>query len=423
MKQTTRDSIIKQIARLVTDKSPPSQQGTRRSKIIRVGDIAFSLVDDLAVKYDGLCRQLLQQEGWVEKFSEKYIDKTLQELLANIIKDGDINKTSHYFDKLLIGFEEYSKEQIVYVPLVGIQMHVDTLPIGKVVIKKMTEAQVNDLAKKIESIVLLSKHTAEEKEHHTQFFRQQILRELAGKVCAEYRVVAEPGRARERAEVESHRVLDLLRYCIPSLYPKGKDVAIGLQGEISFEPRLTPIISSDINSFTLDSQLVGPYVTFELSLKSMEVMKRMGVFKVSKVLEKSDKNLTDFEDTLLRGIHWYANSQTQSETENEFLCLVTCLETFLTPRDGNPIGTAIAEGVAIIIATGLENRKYLKKRVKDFYRMRSAVSHGGRKAILDTDLAELRAIARKLTMVMIERKDEFQSQQSLLNWIEDQKLG
>ena len=61
--------------------------------------------------------------------------------------------------------------------------------------------------------------------------------------------------------------------------------------------------------------------------------------------------------------------------------------------------------------------------VKRLYGKRSGVSHGGRKAILETDLTQLEAITQAMTVVMIRRKDEFSSQEDLLDWIEEQKLG
>ena len=56
----------------------------------------------------------------------------------------------------------------------------------------------------------------------------------------------------------------------------------------------------------------------------------------------------EFERTLLHSVHWYSSSLTQYEIENQFLNLITCLETLLTQRDGNPIRTAIAEGVQFL---------------------------------------------------------------------------
>lgn len=423
MNQKTKDSIVEKVVHIASNATDPSHHGIRRSRGIVAEGVAFSLVDDFADEFEALSKRLLQEEGWNEKFSEKYVENALEKLIASILKDGDLLKASEYFDQLVATFENYSQEQIVYVPLVGIQVHGDELPIGQIVLRKMTDAHIDDLTKKIESITMTTRHTPEQKEQFVQSMRQQIFDSLRETVCAEFRIIAEPGRARERAEEETRRILDLLRYSIPALYQEGYNVAVGLQGEISREIRTTPILSSDVDRFNWHRQVVGPLVPLELSPEHIEIMTRLGVFKVSEVLEKPEQELNDFERTLLRGIHWFANSQTEFEIENKFLSLIICLETFLTPRDGNPIGTAIAEGVAILITTGLENRKRLKKRIKKLYQMRSAVSHGGYKAIFDTDLAELRAIAGTLTKLMIDQKDEFPTQKALLEWIEDQKLG
>lgn len=422
MNKKTKDSIVRSIIRIVNNVAEPSRQGVRRTKIIGTEGITFALVDEYVDEYEDISKRLVQKEGWGEKFSEKYVDNAIQKLLANILKDNAIEKTEEYFDQLIADYDNYSQEQTCYVPLAGIQMPMDAFPFGKVILRKMTADFADKLAKKIESITMLTTNTQEQKGKAAQFMRQQI-KNLEGTICVEFKIVAEQERARERAEEESRRVLDLISYSIPALYPKEHNITAGLNGEIGYGSRITPIISSDERRYSINIQNVGPLTDFDLSSKHIDHMKRIGVFKVAEILQKSDRSLTDFESTLLRGIHWFANSQTQFERESEFLNLVTCLETFLTPRDSDPIGTAVAEGVAIIISTDLETRKILKKKIKDFYRMRSAISHGGRKAILDTELAELRNIAGTLTMHMIHKTDELQNQQALLNWIEDQKLG
>ena len=61
--------------------------------------------------------------------------------------------------------------------------------------------------------------------------------------------------------------------------------------------------------------------------------------------------------------------------------------------------------------------------MKRFYGIRSSLSHGSAQSILDLDLFELRGIIGQLISIMISRSCEFNSQQSLLDWIEDQKLG
>jgi hypothetical protein len=148
-----------------------------------------------------------------------------------------------------------------------------------------------------------------------------------------------------------------------------------------------------------------------------------GALDIAGFLEKPLASLTDIERVILRGIHWFGNALCQGEAENELLSLITCLETFLTPRDGNPIGTAIGEGIAILLGSGLEERKSLKKRVKDLYRQRSSVSHGGEKAVLEDDLTALRDIAKRLIFKVVELRNQLNSQKELLELIEDEKLA
>lgn len=402
----------------------PDKQGKRRTKVISSEGVVFALLDEIVDEYNTLAKGLLRKNNWSEKFSEKYIEKSLHSIIARVIQSNEKQKDANDLLKNLINdLVNYNQEWIVLVPLSGLVMQLDSIQLGKVTLYTITKERAEELLAKIETIILSTRHTDEEKQQIIQMQREHLLRGIQNNVCAEFRVIAEPGRARERAEEETRRVLDILRYSIPSLYPDNYRVSVSLMGETTRTSRWIPIISSDSKSFNWNSQVVGPLVPFELRDGNIKRMEETGAFKLSDILAKPEKQLTDFEKTLLRTLHWFSSSLTQPEIENQLLNMITCLETLLTPRDGNPIGTAIAEGVAILIRTGVENRKILKKKVQEIYRLRSAVSHGGKKEIFESDVKELREISRTLIMTMIKRKDEFKSQKELLNWIEEQKFG
>lgn len=101
-----------------------------------------------------------------------------------------------------------------------------------------------------------------------------------------------------------------------------------MPGEVSAAQRIIPTLSPQ--NFNLVLETVGPLTPFEFSPQNVEIMKRLGVFEVSAILRKPHKKQTDFEETLLRGIHWFADAQVQPEVENRLLSLIACLETFLT---------------------------------------------------------------------------------------------
>jgi hypothetical protein len=174
-------------------------------------------------------------------------------------------------------------------------------------------------------------------------------------------------------------------------------------------------------TFTSDNN--RPRLPLIITPENITKLHDCGAMDIAGFLEKSPVSLTEIERVILRGLHWFGNSMCQGEAENELLSLTTCLETFLTPKDGNPIGTAIAEGIAILLGTGLEERKRLKKRVKDLYGKRSGVSHGGHKAVLEADLTVLRDIAKRLIFKVVELCTRLNSPKELLELIEDAKLA
>ncbi|MGB8348365.1 MAG: hypothetical protein WCD86_26015, partial [Ktedonobacteraceae bacterium] len=87
------------------------------------------------------------------------------------------------------------------------------------------------------------------------------------------------------------------------------------------------------------------------------------------------------------------------------------------------LANQVAEGVARLLTTELQNRVALKQRIKDLYGMRSGLSHGGQKAILEADLADLRSIVKELIFQMIARKDEFSTHEALLKWLDERRLA
>jgi len=168
---------------------------------------------------------------------------------------------------------------------------------------------------------------------------------------------------------------------------------------------------------TVDVDITGP-IPYTFNERTVKRLKEIGAFDVSSVLQKPLIDQSQFERTLLRGVHWFANAQFEKERENELLCLITCLETFLTPEDGNPIGTAIAEGVAFLLETDVDSRKRMKKTVQKLYRLRSGVSHGGNKAVSDADLDDLQCITKNFVTKMIQFRNKVTSQKQLLEKLE-----
>jgi hypothetical protein len=393
-----------------------------RFRTVSGGKVKYTLSGLLLETYETICSDLLIQCEWSDKFSEGYLNKAIDDILCQTLnKDCDMAFCLQQFDVLVSEYEQFQQEQIVYIPLSGVRMQVDLLMFGDVTLTHMTPQRLEQLSDKIEHIVTSRRETPVQHNQLVAWHRREVLAPINGRVCGVCTIIAEPIRAKELAEASVRLVLDLLRFAIPFIYRDDQTVFIGLQGEVSRDVRMTPMVTADASMFNWQSELVGPQLPFDITEKTIIQMKQIGVFDVATLL--SQETLTEYQETLLRGIHWFANSQTQDESENILLGLITCIETFLTPRDGGPVTTAIAESIAIIGGKDLASRKLLKKKVKGLYRLRSRISHGGKKAILDADLAALRQITAGLTMTMIQKRNDFETITAFLEWIEDQKLS
>jgi hypothetical protein len=363
-----------------------------------------------AETFDEACSTLLQETRWSDKFSETYVADLLRRLLGQLHTDGSPTKAEQLLKELEANYQAYQKTHTVLILLSSIVMHEPALKIGQVTIKKMTP---DELRRR------LGVHAATQVGQH-------LTESLANSVVAEFSTVAEPIRAKEIAIEETRRVMDLLRYAIPFIFPdhyKRLGMNVGITGDFAQGEIMAVILPClDGKSMTFTSESKGPLIPVHVSSETMDKLRECGAWDVAAILAKPVSSLSDFERVLLRGIHWFGNALPQAEPENELLSLVTCLETFLTPRDSNPIGTAIAEGVALLLGKTLDERKKLKRRVKNLYGKRSSVSHGGEKAVLEADLTELREVAKKLVRHMISLNTSIQSQKELLEKIEDQKL-
>lgn len=413
-------NFAKIIANICTNITDPMAEFDRKRKCIKKKEIASSLVDDNLDNYENkLLLKLLKSETWEKKYSEKYLDDKLRTLLSNILslKNGNNEEDLYalslsHFEKLVEEYESFTIPFLVYVPLVGIKMKIESLELGKVVLRNMTESFIKTLDQKLE----------DEEKNNLDFLKycRDTLSELKNTVCAESEVVAEPIKAKEIAEKRTLSVIHLLRYSIPTIYNE-KKISIGLQGEIG-ETRLTPIIAKDGSKFKFNLELASFKRYFEISKDTKDNFKKIGVFELSKLLKKTE--LTDYEDVLIRGVHWFADSINQNETVNKYLSLIVCLETFLSPNKTAPISNSLAEGIALLLYEGFGKRKKIKSRVKELYDLRSKVFHGGcTKSIKEEDYNDLRSLLQNLIIFLIGKKEKLKTKKELLELIEQKKLS
>ncbi len=401
---------------------------------------------------------LLKDPVYAAKFSEEYLENLLkdkvremihtlrQQELPRVLPRKMARRTGEaIFNEL----DNYAIKQTVYLPIAGIslQLEEEKLEIGNVAFQKMTQERIDEVISHVASAIMALSNTLEYKQGFIKIFTedlQKVFEDSESPVYAVYHVVAEPIRARERAVEECYQVIDVLRYVLPlfsNLYPMrfsipleyidnnlaetnkfvkrekkverepGGFISFGLQGEVGMNTTRQVIILRDSPGFNWNTDRKERFLPLALHPEDIEEMKRAKVFEVSQIIKKGEASQTNFERTILRGIHWFANAQTPMQPEYILLSLMSSIEAFLNPREREKVTKAITEGVAAL--GGEQGYNYTKKRIEKLYDKRSALSHGDRTEILERDISELRAIAFYIIHQMIQRIDEFITQEQL----------
>lgn len=408
------------VSRIITVARGEGPSPDRPARVIAWDGALLNLTRAESEIYDDALVALLKLPGVEAKYSERFVEKALHSFLSSAMADTqfDVGSAVTTFQKAAT---TYATEQTVVLPLIGMQMTIPSVDLGAV---SLTRLEGDALAEVIDTMTTVINGTIETPESKARLIEQNsalIAREFAGGVVSVYRIIAEPGRALERGLDETRRSLDLLRFAIPALYRREQRVGIGLPGEVP-RAQQSHLVVSPAN-FTWGRQAAGAFLPLTLTPESLNHLRAIGVFELSDILKKDMASTSEFERALVNSVHWFSSAQMQSELENAFLNVITCLESLLTPRDGNPIGMAIAESVAILLGENLEQRKSIKRRVRDLYAKRSAVSHGGGKAILDDEFRDLEQLAGEVLARLIPKRTVFGSQKALSSWFEDQRLS
>jgi len=279
---------------------------------------------------------------------------------------------------------------------------------------------------------------------------KEIKEDLQGHVCAKIPIAADLEMAIIQAEALCREMLDLLRYSIPFIYGvQGRvRITVDMQGR-SGQESLSTVRVVIQRSGTIGSsfEVTRRLQTFDLSPAILQHMIPIGFFQLIDIFGETDR--TEFENTLLEAIHWFANSQTELNIQYQFLSLMICLETLFTRGSQEPISRTLGEGVAILVGDILAERKNLYKQlpneqgvaippeeaitereklykqVTDFYTQRSSIAHGKKegKDILLEDVTELLKITQVVLVALIHRHGEFTTRKALGAWIDHRKFS
>lgn len=257
---------------------------------------------------------------------------------------------------------------------------------------------------------------------HIKFIKSVISSSFENKPIAEFRIFAEEDIALEEARKECGQILDLLRFSSQFFHYRNT-ISIGFEGEIIRGNYPLIMHKANFYGYNIPNEYKGPLHNFEIDNYKIQHLEKIGILKLSKILEKSDSDKTGFENILLLALHWFSNFMTQKQIENQFLSLMITLEIFLTPG-GERVSSYISDAAARILKLGLKDRKELKDEITKFYTKRSNIVHGKRDKMPDSDdVNQLQEIVARLLLWMIKKSQIFKDKDDLLKYIEKRKLA
>jgi hypothetical protein len=435
MNENEKRSIANDIMAIARAAKAQTDTTASAPNSIEVGEGADVCILDgeAAEKYRKLLSRILKlNAAWRELFPDQMITWHVGKIVAEVRKRPSLRRASELLEAQIQEFDSTRIEVEICVPLGGIEMGKDELTLGRVILKKMTDARFDEMYQRMRTPL----------QHLSQQMQLQgiagpdaamvekmalayagFLGEFRGKVCAWMRLtVGFPDKAREIADVETARMLELLRYSIPFLYPNGQRVVVGQLWELTGVFHDTPVLATDNTRFAIVRQAPGQVIPFAITEDTLEKMRGIGVFDVAAMLSRTEDHWSFFERTLVRAIHWYADAQTQRQPENIALSLAITLETFFTSRDSErPIMDDISAGVVHTLAANQEAADAIKKTVKHLYNLRSDIAHGRRADTSKVDLPELNTLVGRVIKELITRRQQFESKDALLAWVEKQR--
>jgi hypothetical protein len=382
-------------------------------------DIAYTLSPEAIALYGEQVRALLEYDRFSQHFSEAHLRKKLNAVLAKAIQ----NPLTDVKGALRELVEECGSAQpvvSVYIRLDGVRFDLpQPLEIGSVTARSGDDELFADLDAKKRTVLKGVIGNRRNKAAASRKTGQSYRKAFRGGCVLEYAVDAEPARAVERAQEECRFVVDMLRLLSKFRYPMGEDVRIGLLGE---RPRMEVYsFATSTEAFHPDVHRRGSVFTFELNHAALEKLKDLGLLDLARDLAANTASKVDI--LLKRAIHWLSVGLAQDEAESSLISFIVALECFFKPEQGSSITGAVAEGVAFALGADSDGRRHLAKRVREFYKKRSKLAHGGSVVFSETDRVLLVRLVIGVICEFLERRRELKSTDDIVDWLEGLKYA
>lgn len=370
-------------------------------------------------------------------FPENHIEDKFKDIITETYKVPLSERRkliNDELEKLKLDFKEEIKEWAFWIPITNFKLFTNQpFSIGNVNFFILDE-------KKGEEITDNIKIKDEKDEQFKQDIQEHYITQNHGKVFAEAKVRGVQKYAREEAMNKIRMVINVLR-----LYTGSSEENFGIVGEIIpkfYRKHFEFTIDDDYHSYPME--LVGSLDEFVLTPDRIKHMKENELDLLDRMLSKQKPNY--FERRLLTAIYWFGEAIGSKEFKEKdihvekpkihenleyfkfgekYLKLFTALESILIFEDHEPITLNISERVAMLLGVNYEERKQIKKILKELYYVRSKIVHKGYSFVSKHDITDLTNVVVRVIfgLLILNEKYKFKEKNDLSEYFEKLKLG
>lgn len=399
-----------------------------------------------------VCSTLMNMTDIRENFSKKEIEEHLRRILDKT-ENVQRKKRKEVIEREVSKLGRFFKDEIgkwnIIVPLENMKLNQRILKIGNISFYTLTNHRRKEITKRLRKILLPNpNYSQQEKEALVMNIVKEVVEPALGKVCAEVMI-------KGRVEMVFPKALRIIRDSVLAmkLYRNIQDDVFGryfdLMGGIPTRALRVMLGFSDQKGFTSEVGTLGTFFPYEIDQRRKDFMKKWGVNEILNMLTRTD--LTELEHRLLSSILWFGRAcevqlldeerrkkilsgEKASEISesvlgsfgyyDRFIKLIIALEALLVFDKTEPIQNNVAERCALFLGREYDERKYIKKRIKNLYALRSKLVHHGHVDISKEELDELTVITQKLILNILKKKKKLKirSKKDFKDWFEKRKL-
>jgi hypothetical protein len=341
---------------------------------------------------------ILSDGTFGERFSRGFISEKINRLILTLLGVADqelLASTTENVKSLVKELEAIPVLQwTTILPIANLVLKIPPLVVGRVTFALADKALMDSMFSAFSEINEATLSPQVVKDHGAKAISELLQNRYLNRAVATVTVeAADQKSGLQHGEKEIEHSLNALRFYGRAVMKNDArlyKMFIGPEGTI-FTGSYTTICFVPKQQYNLPSRLTGYSYPYVVDAESHDLMKKLWLSDLSKILAKHESERTAFEKLLVTAVDLFGIAMDQASPREAYLNFVTSLESLLL-KEKEPRGL-LAERVAIIVGETSDARQRLFKYMEQIYDFRSKIVHSGLADVTEEDLGLVSTIA------------------------------